>query len=129
MFGAPSRYGGAQALYRDIDVAARVHGASPHGLVTIMFDELAKALDTLHAAETAPRPAPSAAVQGRAVSILHGLEAALDHQRGGEIARNLARIYREARRLLATSGPARGDAVDQARRMIGDIAGAWASIG
>ena len=129
MFGAPSRYGTAQARYRDIDAAARVHSASPHTLITIMFDELLRALDTLCAAERLVGHPQQAAVQARAVSILHGLEAALDYPRGGEIAVNLGRIYREGRRLISTSGAGRGQSLSQAKQMIGDIAGAWVDIG
>ena len=128
MFGSPSRYGSAQARYRDIDVAARVHSASPHGLVTIMFDELLRAVDALRAAERTVGRSQQSATQARAVSILHGLEAALDYQRGGEIAANLGRIYSEGRRLIAIGGAARGGALDQVRQMIGDIAGAWTEI-
>ena len=53
MFGAPSRYSAPGTRYRDIDVAARVEGATPHGLVMIMFDEALKGIDTLNAAEAA----------------------------------------------------------------------------
>lgn len=130
MFGAPSRYGAAGARYRDVDVAARVQGASPHGLIMIMFEELLKSLDTLRAAERTGDGLRHGAVQARAVSILHGLETGLDYEKGGEIAANLGRIYREARRLLTTpAGPDRQSALDSARTMLGDIAGAWASIG
>lgn len=129
MFGAPSRYGAPGARYRDVDVAARVEGASPHGLVMIMFEELLKGLDTLRAAERAGDGLRHGGVQARAVSILHGLETGLDYEKGGEIAANLGRIYREARRLTGTpAGPDRLPALDTARVMVGDIAGAWASI-
>jgi flagellar protein FliS len=128
MFGASSRPYGAGARYRDIEVAARVQGASPHGLVQIMFDELLKGLDTLAAAEKSSMAWPGA-VQSRALSLLHGLEATLDYPRGGEIAVSLGRIYREARRLVATTGTGRAEALTQARDMVGDIAGAWATIG
>ena len=128
MFGTSSRSYGAGARYRDIDVAARVQGASPHGLVQIMFDELLKGLDTLSAAENNGVARPGA-VQSRVLSLLHGLEATLDYGRGGEIAVSLGRIYREARRLIATNGAGRREALTQARDMLGDIAGAWATIG
>ena len=105
MFGAPSRYSAPGARYRDIDVAARVEGATPHGLILIMFDELLKGIDTLGAAEAARDQARRNAAQARVVSLLHGLETSLDYKRGGEIADNLGRIYREARRLL---GPTPG---------------------
>lgn len=130
MFGAPSRYAAPGARYRDIDVAARVQGATPHGLIQIMFEELLKGLDTLAAAETMHDLARRNAAQARAISLLHGLESSLDYARGGEIADNLGHIYREARRLLGpTPGMDRGTAIAQARDMVSTISGAWEAIG
>lgn len=130
MFGSPSRYGAPGARYRDIDVAARVEGATQHGLVAIMFEEILKGLGTMQAAETANDLARRNAAQARVVSLLHGLESALDYARGGEIAQNLGRIYREARRLLGPSpGIDRQGALTQVRDMIGTVAGAWEAIG
>jgi flagellar protein FliS len=130
MFGAPSRYGAATAArYRTVDVNARVEGASPHQLIMILFEELMKALDSLRAADAAGDRSRAAPLQSRALSILHGLETGLDMDRGGEIAVSLAKIYREARRLVSLQGGGRDEALTQARAMIGDVAGAWAAIG
>lgn len=130
MFGSPSRYSAPGARYRDIEVAARVEGATPHGLVMIMFDELLKGLDALGAAEAAQDQARRNAALARAVSLLHGLESALDYKRGGEIAENLGRIYREARRLLGPApGIDRSAALTQARDMLTTVSGAWEAIG
>jgi flagellar secretion chaperone FliS len=129
MFGAPSRYAPPQARYRDIEVASRVEGASPHGLIVILFDELLKGLDTLRAANDGTDLGRRLSAQSRCISLLHGLEEALDYQRGGEIAANLGKIYREARRLITSpAGPQRAGAIDQARKMLIEIAGAWEAI-
>jgi flagellar protein FliS len=119
---------GAKARYQSVDLASRIEGASPHRLVQIMFDELLKGLDTLGAAEKNGIMRPGE-VQSRVLSLLHGLEATLDYARGGEIAVSLGTIYREARRLVGTTGAGRREALTQARDMLGDIAGAWSSIG
>jgi len=130
MFGAPSRYAAPDARYRDIDVASRVQGATPHGLVLIMFEELLKGLDVLQAAEAAQDMARRNATQARVVSLLHGLESSLDFAKGGEIADNLGRIYREARRLLGpTPGIERQSALAQVRDMLSTVSGAWEAIG
>jgi flagellar protein FliS len=130
MFGAPSRYAAPDARYRDIDVASRVQGATPHGLVLIMFEELLKGLDVLRAIEAAGDLARRNAIQARVVSLLHGLETSLDYKKGGEIADNLGRIYREARRLLGTTpGTDRQSAIIQARDMLSTVSGAWEAIG
>jgi flagellar protein FliS len=130
MFGAPSRYAAPGARYREIDVASRVQGATPHGLIQIMFDEALKSLGTLEAAEAANDAARRNAAQARVISLLHGLESSLDFSRGGEIADNFGRIYREARRLLGpTPGIGRQAAIAQARDMLGTVSGAWEAIG
>lgn len=127
MFGT-ARPLGAATRYRQIDVDSRVEGATPHQLVAILFEELVKAFDgLLHAIDQGDAHRERDR-RVRAITILHGLETALDFDRGGEIALNLARIYREARRLLDPSVPGRRAAVQQARGMIAEIAGAWADI-
>lgn len=130
MFGATSRYAAPETRYRDIDVASRVQGATPHGLILIMFDEVLKGLGALQAAENARDFARRNAQEARVISLLHGLESSLDHKRGGEIADNLGRIYREARRLLGpTPGMDRNVALTQARDMLATVSGAWEAIG
>lgn len=130
MFGAPSRFASPDTLYREVDVAARVEGATPHGLIVIMFDELLKGLGTLEATERKGDRARANAAQARTLSLLHGLESALDFKRGGEIAANLARIYREARRLVTfPAGQDRIQALRQAREMLATVSGAWGAIG
>lgn len=130
MFGAPSRYAAPGARYRDIDIASRVEGATPHGLILIMFDEVLKGIGTIQASEAAHDLARRNAAQARAVSLLHGLESSLDYTRGGEIAENLGRIYREARRLLGpTPGMDSQMALRQAHDILSTVSGAWAAIG
>ena len=130
MFGAPSRYAAPGARYRDIDVAARVQGATPHGLILIMFEEVLKGIDTLQAAESISDATRRNAAHARVISLLHGLESSLDYARGGEIAENLGRIYREARRLLTPApGVDRQAALVQARDMLATVSGAWEAIG
>lgn len=130
MFRTASAYAGAGARYRSIDVSSRLEGASPHRLVAVLFEELLRAIETSQAASRQGDRGKCAERQARALSILHGLEASLDFDKGGEIAANLCAIYREARRLIALgSRENRPEPVEQARAMIADIASAWESIG
>jgi len=130
MFGAAKAYGGAGARYRAIDMSSRIEGASPHRLVTILFEELLGAIEALQAADRQGNRGKRAERQSRALSILHALEASLDFEKGGEIAVGLSSIYREARRLI-TAGAREGrpEMAEQARAMLADIASAWYSIG
>src|SRR3546814_7698537 len=100
------QFGAARARDQSIDMTSRIEGASPHGLVAILFDELLKALDARTAAIRRGDLGQRGTRQARALSILHGLEASLDFEKGGDIADGLAAIYREGRRLVIAGGRA-----------------------
>jgi flagellar secretion chaperone FliS len=108
--------------YQDIGLAARVEGATPHGLVAILYEELGTALDVLARAGDGAR---AAAQQGRAASILHALSSGLDPDT--ELGATLAAIYRQMQRRLAV---ARADpaALRALRDGVASLADAWARI-
>ncbi len=115
------------ARYRQIDQSSRVEGASPHALVGILLDE---AIDQIDAAAAALRRGQRAHVAfARAQSILHALEASLDHRAGGTTAALMQQVYRETRRCLTRAT----DEIDplwcnRARQTVKPIAEAWAQI-
>lgn len=66
---------------------------------------------------------------GRAQAIIAELLSTLDHQRGGEIARNLDRLYRfMLDHLLEASVARSGRHVGQVRRIFGIIGGAYREV-
>lgn len=122
--------GTAARRYAAVHSGSRTEGATPHGLVKILFDELILALEAAALAERNGDRMKVSDKQARAMSILFALESSLDHEKGGDIALGLAQIYREARRLLMQGAKERSAApVDQARAMIAEIADAWNQIG
>lgn len=130
MFTAYAGMNRMRANYQDVDLSSRVEGASPHQLIAILYDELLKALDTLAAAVERREMARMSTTQARALSIVGGLQASLDMERGGDLARNLSDVYREARRLVQASVRDTDVAhVRQARAMLAEIASAWNAIG
>jgi flagellar protein FliS len=62
----------------------------------------------------------------RAIGMIEGLRVAIDHQRGGEIAANLERLYEYMVRRL-TEGNLRNDAdaLDEVAGLLGGIRSAW----
>lgn len=126
MFRTAAKPVGASAQYGQIDLNARIAGASPHGLVTILFEELLKFM-TL--GQRATRPERRSEALARALTILQSLDSTLDFEAGGTIAASLSSVYGEARRLviksLRESDPA---PLDQAMEMIGEIAQSWRTI-
>jgi flagellar protein FliS len=129
MFGSQG-YAAASRRYAAVDAGSKVEGASPHQLVKILFDELLLAMDATAMAMRAADQGKAFQKQTRALTLLHALETSLDFERGGEIATNLAIVYREARRrLLAAAADGDADQVLSARAIVNDIAEAWAQIG
>jgi flagellar protein FliS len=86
----------ANQHYRDMELQSRVASASPHGLVSLLYEELLRTLDLL--AATAKR---GSAISGnphhaKALSIVIALESSIDFANGGDPASVLRRIYRSA---------------------------------
>lgn len=123
----------AKKSYANIDIGARVEAASPHQLVSVLFEELLKNLDTLIVGLGANGTLNRSGVilrRARANTILLGLEGSLDRSKGGEVAAGLSAVYREARRLIAAGSDGNdAEPIREARAMIAEIAGAWAQIG
>jgi flagellar protein FliS len=119
----------AKARYQRVDVSSRVEGADPHELVAMLYEELLRSLDAMALATERGDYVQRGERQARALRLISGLETSLDFDQGGDIAAGLARIYREARRLVIAGGR-EGDLakVVQAREMLAGIAEAWAGI-
>lgn len=130
MYMARSPFAKAQASYQNVDLSTRAAGATPHQLIAMLFEEALNAIDTMSAAMARKDFARIAASQARAMSIIGGLQASLDMERGGELAQNLADVYREASRLVLAGGKGNEPMfVQQARGMLAEIASAWNAIG
>ena len=122
--------GSAKLRYQSVDVESQVEGASPHRLIGILFDELIKALEIMVAAQRAGNRGKMIDKQARASTILLALETSLDFKNGGEIALNLALVYREARRLVQLGGRGNDPSlVERARDYLSGIVEAWEQIG
>lgn len=127
MFRAAARPAGASAQYGQIDLTARIAGASPHGLVTILFEELLRAIALMR---KSTQPQRRSEAFSRALSILQSLSGSLNFEAGGQIARSLASIYEETRRLVV-KGMRENNLADleAAEAMIAEIAQSWQAIG
>lgn len=119
----------ANQHYRDMELQSRVASASPHGLVSLLYEELLHALDLLTA--TAKR---GTAISGnphhtKALSIIIALETSIDFANGGDLAGVLQRIYRSAVHKLNAAAQTNDVAhIAESREAISEIAYAWAAL-
>ena len=115
--------------YEQVGANSQVEGAPPERLVQLMLEG---ALDRISLARGAMENGQVAAKGeriGKAISLVEGLRASLDHERGGELAGNLDALYEyAARRLLEAN--LRNDAaiLDEVSRLLREIKQAWDRI-
>jgi flagellar protein FliS len=120
----------AHRQYQALSIASRIESASPHELVTILYEELLRALEVTRAALSQGRSDAARSARERSASILVALDASLDLERGGEPARSLAQIYRAMQKEL-TRAVQDGDAakLETLRQGVADLHSAWVQIG
>lgn len=127
MFGSGFR--GASA-YAQIGEETQVIAASPHHLITMLFDGAMKAVTN------ALRQMSAGEVSAKGKSISHailivegGLKGALNLNAGGEIAANLEALYAYmVQRLLQANLENSDEKLREVHRLLGELKSAWESI-
>jgi len=126
----PAPAAGAGDHYRSIDLVSKIEAASPHRLISILYDELILSLAGVKGAIRRRDLLRVNDGRARAQSIVQTLDAGLDHDKGGAVAAALTSVYGEANRLIATGCRTMDPkAIDDAQKLIAEIAEAWNKIG
>lgn len=119
----------ANQQYRNLELQSRVASASPHGLVSILYEELLRALDLLSASYRRGNSISGNPYHGKALSIIIALESSIDFTNGGDLASVLQRIYRSSVRTLNDAARANdASGVTEVRAAISNIAYAWNAL-
>jgi len=110
-------------------VRTGVDSASPHRLIQMLLegalDKIAVAKGHMERAEIQPKGAQI----GAAISILEGLKASLDKDKGGEIAQNLEDLYIYMERRLFEAHAANDPGLlDEVSDLLKQIKEAWDAI-
>lgn len=119
----------ANQHYRNMELQSRVASASPHGLVSLLYEELLRSLDLLVVTVGRGTLISGNPHHIKALSILIALESSIDFDNGGDLAGVLQRIYTSAVRTLNHAAQANNvDEVTEVRSAISEIAYAWAAL-
>lgn len=117
--------------YQRIHLESQISGsATPHRLVSMLFDGALEAIAQAKGAIAAKDIAAKGKAIGRAVSIVEeGLRAALDQGAGGKVARDLNDLYGYITRRL-THANLRNDvaALDECAKLLKPVQEAWNAI-
>lgn len=107
-----------------------VDGADAHGLVEILYRELATALERAEVAVEQKDYAQRAQETTRALTIVYVLGSSLDFEKGGEVAGSLAQFYEWARLNIIEAGRlSSSERYANVRKSVLEIAEAWHTIG
>ena len=120
----------AMSAYRQVGVQSMVDSASPQQLIKMLFDGLLASINAARGAIERGDISEKVRHIGKAVRILQeGLLGALDREKGGELAGNLASLYEYCTTRL-TLANARNDAsmVDEVAGLMNTVAQGWNEI-
>ncbi len=120
----------AMSAYRQVGVQSMVDSASPQQLIKMLFDGLLASINAARGAIERGDINEKVRHIGKAVRILQeGLLGALDREKGGELAGNLASLYEYCTTRL-TLADARNDAsmVDEVAGLVSTVAQGWNEI-
>lgn len=116
--------------YKRASVDASVDMASPHQLVTLLFEALQRHLGATRLAINGGDVAGKCKQIGAAMRILEeGLIAPLDLEKGGELAANLKNLYEYCvHRLILANAKNDVTFVDEVAKLIEPVASGWKQI-
>ncbi len=119
----------ALAQYKKIDTESAIEGASPHRLIQLLMTGAIERMTGAKAAYQAHNIEQKGLQLGKAISIVAGLQASLDPERGEEVAENLDRLYDYMqRRLLQANLKNDMTMVDEVTELMATIKSSWDQI-
>jgi flagellar protein FliS len=116
--------------YRKVGLQSSVENADDHQLIQLLMQNVLTKIASAKGHMQRGEIAPKGEQIGRAISIVEGLRANLDHEKGGDIALNLDRLYEYmGRRLLEAN--ARNDLgiLDEVYQLMQGVKQGWDEIG
>lgn len=120
---------GALASYRDIGIHGDVEAASPHRLITLMMDG---ALDRIAQAQGALQRGDvvgKGEATSKAIGLIEGLRASLDHSVNAPVSANLEALYEYmGRRLLEANIRSDAAIYTEITNLLRGIRDAWCAI-
>ena len=122
---------GALDAYSKAGVESNIRDASPHKLISMLFDGALVAIGMAKIHMRLNQIPEKGLAISRAISIIdEGLKISLDENVGGELARNLKSLYEYlSNRLLTANIHNDVEALDEVARLLGELKGAWDQIG
>ncbi len=119
----------AAAQYQKVDIESAVENASPHQLISMLFDGfLKRILEAKGAIQRKDAEAKGVAIN-KAINIISGLQSSLDDVETNELSQQLNDLYDYIPRLLTQANRESSmEKLDQAAKLIIPIKESWDKI-
>jgi flagellar secretion chaperone FliS len=122
-------YTDPKAAYLSARATSSVHGASPHRLIALLFDACHESLAVAKGAIDRKEVKQKADAIKKAMEIIVRLQAALDLEKGGQIATQLDDLYTFCTNRLALANAINDIAmIDEVYRVIAELKAGWKQI-
>ncbi|MGR9051534.1 MAG: flagellar export chaperone FliS [Gammaproteobacteria bacterium] len=119
----------AMNQYKQVGTRVSADSADPHQLIVMLFDGALERIAVAKGAMVRNDIELKGQKIGRAIAIIDGLKAALDSEKGGEIAENLFDLYGYMQRRLFDANTENDAAIlDEVSGLIREIRDAWVAI-
>lgn len=119
----------AMQQYRQNHVQGGVESASPHRLVQLLMEGVVEKILTAKGFMVNNRIPEKGEQISWAISIIDGLRASLDDEKGGEVAQNLRRLYDYMeRRLVEANLKNDTEILDEVGVLMNEIKSGWDAI-
>ncbi|WP_297526461.1 flagellar export chaperone FliS [Thiohalobacter sp.] len=120
---------GKAQQYARIGTASEVMSASPHRIVQLLLEGALEKVARARGFMELGNVAEKGRHIGLAISVIEGLQASLDKERGGDIARNLDELYDYMSRRLVEANLRDDTAIlDEVAGLLREIKSAWDAI-
>lgn len=122
-------YQDAHEQYKSIELQTRMATATPHEIVHLLLQGARSHIATAQGNIERKQISEKGEHISKAISIIDGLKAGLDHENGGEISANLDKLYIYIQEILLKANLHNNiDLLIQANNLLADIHQAWKEI-
>lgn len=119
----------AMKQYQSVNVNVQVAEADPHRLIQMLMEGGLQRLAQARGAMQHGNMPLKGELIGKTVGIIGGLRAALDHDKGGEVAANLERLYDFMTRRLSEANLRNDPAMlDEVSGLLREVKEGWDGI-
>ncbi|MFY0675766.1 MAG: flagellar export chaperone FliS [Neptuniibacter sp.] len=115
--------------YQSVDLRATIETASPHKLVSMLFDGLLGALAKAKGAIERSHIEDRTSQLNKASEIIIGLKGSLDQEKGGEISENLNALYDYMLRcVMEANRDSNADKVQEVMDLVLEVRQGWSEM-